>query len=1169
MIKLNKDIIQDAKCLRNISFLNYSIFKIFMIFFILFLSINNIFAKEVSLLKSGEIPSWLIVGPFELSTSGWGVPVDDDKIGEETIKPFEGKNEKSDLVKNNNIEWQYQSINEKGVIDFNETIGWEFPSNEPIKNWECKTAYAYAQITSPKKQEIYLLTGSNSQLKIILNNETICNIQENRNLKVDNDTTLLKLNKGINDILIKVGNSYKNYQPVFFVPLLYEWGFSARLVNKDFISIPNLKVNLIRKRKNFQFDIISTFFFKKIEGKLKQQFDVNINSPFTKNTNADMKIKIGLKKYEFKFTNLQPGMNRKEIFLSALNKNKKANCVLKVKNKKYEKNIILNDRKKYELYMVMLSHTDIGYTNPQPIVIERHLYTLDSVIEKCEKDPEFYWTIETIWQFEQYKKYRSKKQFQKLLKFVKNGRIDISPIYVNPFTGRVSTEEMIRSLDLAKKYGRKYGINYSACIYNDVPGEAWFLPQLLSNIGVNFLANGINEVYSDFPLQRNLPKAFYWEGADGSKIINYINKAYIEGMFYGFERDVNAIKHRMWNIMNKLEMKKYTSNLVLMLAAYSDNSIIPENQYKMAKEWNKKYEYPKIVISNLSKFAKDFSEQKPDLSTLKGDWTSSWDILGQGEPKRMKKAKWIQHQLLSAEKMSTIASLLNDKQKPLNDEIDDAYDQLLLFNSHGSGLEYGYASDKEDKFTMDIRGQYVDRSIIQTKSVLERSLYQLTKKDESFDAEGVYVFNPLSWKRDMPIELHFPVLKTLDFDLIDISTNETIPTFSKAHNLFFIAKDLPSLGYKKFKYVSKNEKKSEIKSDLKIVKNTSIENKFYKVSFNKNGKIKSIIDKKSNNELIDKNSKFDFCEPVIRKNTNINNGINKFEKINIKDTKLEIIDERPIRLILSINRENSVFSAMKFILWNDLDRIDIKQTVNLEELPVAKKMEEYNIAFPFAVKNKQWAMDILGGYLDPEKDKLPGIKFNSFSVRRIIGIHNEQKSIYLSAINSRVMTLDNENEILFANLVNNFPKAWHRQENNKGKLNLKFSITSAKGKFDSGYGSRFGWSVATEQTTRKTWFTTNNPFKSYLNIDNNNIVLLTMKLLRRNKILLRLKNINQNESEETVIRSEFFKNAKVYEVNFLDEIKDNIEYKNNEISISIKPEKIKSIIIENENKKGK
>ncbi len=76
MIKLNKNIIQDAKCLRNISFLNYSIFKIFTIFFILFLSINNISAKEVPLLKSGEIPSWLVVGPFELSTSGWGVPVE-------------------------------------------------------------------------------------------------------------------------------------------------------------------------------------------------------------------------------------------------------------------------------------------------------------------------------------------------------------------------------------------------------------------------------------------------------------------------------------------------------------------------------------------------------------------------------------------------------------------------------------------------------------------------------------------------------------------------------------------------------------------------------------------------------------------------------------------------------------------------------------------------------------------------------------------------------------------------------------------------------------------------------------------------------------------------------------------------------------------------------------
>ncbi|MCK7528640.1 MAG: hypothetical protein MZV64_69340 [Ignavibacteriales bacterium] len=124
------------------------------------------------------------------------------------------------------------------------------------------------------------------------------------------------------------------------------------------------------------------------------------------------------------------------------------------------------------------------------------------LLEMCKEHPDFHWTIETVWQLEAYEKLRTAEKFNELIALIKEGRVAVSPIYTNPFTGFVSEEEMLRSFDKALEYKDKYGITFSGAVYNDVPGQAWFLPQVLSKLGVKFIAEGINEVYGDYKLQR-------------------------------------------------------------------------------------------------------------------------------------------------------------------------------------------------------------------------------------------------------------------------------------------------------------------------------------------------------------------------------------------------------------------------------------------------------------------------------------------------------------------------------------------------------------------------------------------------------------------------------------------------------------------------------------------
>jgi hypothetical protein len=249
---------------------------------------------------------------------------------------------------------------------------------------------------------------------------------------------------------------------------------------------------------------------------------------------------------------------------------------------------------------------------------------------------------------------------------------------------------------------------------------------------------------------------------------------------------------------------------------------------------------------------------------LRGDWTSSWDSHSQGEAERMRKQRIIQHNLLSAEKMSTLTALPNNKNSSFSALINEAYNSILNFSGHGSGLEYGYGSPAENLITMDFRQNYIDEAYMKTEEVLQRGLYRFIKDQQSFDKEGVIVFNTLSWERDAPVEVQFPAESNQEYNVVDLVTGESVLSFREGYKLYFIARDLPPLGFRKYtlepvKTGANGQKAAGLSSS-----SASIENQYYRIV--SDGKeIISIIDKKSGKELINSENSVGFNEPLIKK----------------------------------------------------------------------------------------------------------------------------------------------------------------------------------------------------------------------------------------------------------------------------------------------------------------
>jgi hypothetical protein len=1087
------------------------------------LEISDRDSVSFGLTEEGFIPAWLVAGPFEQPLVGFGQAVDADAIGEATISPTTGETERTALVKDGEVAWKPLHSSPDGFVDFNASMGWVRPGNEPEKIWKAKTGYAFTYIDSPDEQEVILKIGSNSSLKVLLNGETVHTSTADRNAEPDTDTVPLRLHSGRNALLIKVGQTHRNESPNFFGDLRFEWGFYAKLLSPDLIPVQNVSVVVQTGAEKTKAELVSTFFFKEAPEGLQQRFDLVISSLSEEEQAGTLYIRTASAEHTTALERVPFGESRHIVYLPAITAETAAHVSVALGADTLSWDTALHPQPHYEIHLAMMSHTDIGYTNTQPVVKERHLRTLDEVLARLEQDSSFAWTVETVWQLEQYRQARSPEQFGRLMTFVKTGRVAVSPIYTNPYTGWISAEELIRSFNKGHTYARQHGLELNAAIYNDVPGLSWLIPQVLENAGVSFLATGINEVYNDYRMQRNLPKVFYWKGVGGGHVLTYRTEAYNEGQTLGLEKGVDAVPLRLWERLHRLQAQGYTYHLILAVHTFGDNGGIPFKAPATVEAWNAEYAYPRIQISNLDAFAEAFQARYDSLPTLTGDWTSTWDVLYQGEPARVVRQRWVQHHLPTAEKMSTLSWLLDQKHDPLSDMIDSAHDHLLHYSGHGSGLEYGYASPKDNLTTMAYREQYVQDAVLATTEVLERATYRLSAREESFEGEGLYVFNPLNWSRDTPVEVEFPRENSHQYRAIDLNSKMVIPSHFSGYTLRFVARDLPPMGYKKVRLERITHAQSGLGEALQT-QDCTIANTYYRIGGDcQAGRITHIVDLESGKTLIDNDEQTTFGSPL-RADSLFSLS---FEAMDVDKVRMYVRDERPARLVLVTEREGHLFAQSEYILWENLDRVDVQHTVNLELLASPSDVEEYSVAFPFSIPNQEAAIEVLGGFLDAETDRFPGIEHDAFAPRRSIAIHNSTQTISWAAIDSRVARVRKEVSgdgiAIYANLVNNFPENWNRWEPNKGTLDFRFSFTSDEVSFQPAITSQFGWEINTPPVTRYTWLRSVPAQESFITVDDHQVVLLSLKPMSdRSGVVLRLMNMNPETSAEVQISSFLF-----------------------------------------------
>ena len=192
----------------------------------------------------------------------------------------------------------------------------------------------------------------------------------------------------------------------------------------------------------------------------------------------------------------------------------------------------------WEIWLVHHTHVDIGYTEPQDLILRKHAEFVAQALDGCTATdalPEgerFCWTCEGAWTVKAFLA-RYPERAAEFFRRVREGRIEVTALYLQ-LTDLFTRELLEETTDYALALGCEHGFEVVTAMNDDVNGWTWGLPDLLAQRGVRYLDTAINETRALGVRPR--PAMFRWTGPQGGSLLLWHSHGYLTGNGLGLDR---------------------------------------------------------------------------------------------------------------------------------------------------------------------------------------------------------------------------------------------------------------------------------------------------------------------------------------------------------------------------------------------------------------------------------------------------------------------------------------------------------------------------------------------------------------------------------------------------------------------------------------------------------
>ena len=683
------------------------------------------------------------------------------------------------------------------------------------------------------------------------------------------------------------------------------------------------------------------------------------------------------------------------------------------------------------IYITPSSHYDFGFVEAPDQVRERASRHIDEVIRVAESEPGFRWTIESVWQVNEWLKRqrkptsvlpKDKEKIARLMNLIRSGRIGLSTAWGSMHTDFMGGEELNRLCYDYAVLKRSYGVTSELAMMNDVPGHPTSLPSVLAGSGTKYLVTGANIFIGVATSLAPGKVPFYWESPDGSRILTWISQGrrggYVEGLtdFYldpysldpytdkkpfdmfnptlaGKKTDIEVMEIGVTELLNRYNAAGYKYDAVM--AMYAHDFIEPtdvSNLERAVALWNKKHDDVKLRLATPTEFLK-YIETKygASIPTYRGEWSGLWSEAKTQSPRISALARYAHDQTPAMETLWSAIAMTRLIPAPVGN-FAGLYDLMLTYDEHSGAGNNGWPQ-LNSRGPLDEQNRQYVRYMTTARDQIDflfkkgiGVLAQPGRYDKTPPAlagrRQLVVYNGSSWQRSDVVRTAAVDGKLRITAIRDASGKPVRFDIDESGNAIFVAKDIPSFGYSTYEVTTVP---GVAGSTLIKANGTTAQNRRFSVKLRPDGNIESIRDLASNREIVNNGGERPFNDLLRVEGSEASNVVYPLAPRVSISKGLQMTQ-------ISVRRDRSVFPVTIITIYDDLDRVEIHNELDPAHISFVGGSNNWNdsyyFAFPFNVSKD--ALKVLRGgqkWFDrlPD-DYLPGARRDSVTTQHLLAM---------------------------------------------------------------------------------------------------------------------------------------------------------------------------------------
>lgn len=694
------------------------------------------------------------------------------------------------------------------------------------------------------------------------------------------------------------------------------------------------------------------------------------------------------------------------------------------------------------IYVVPSSHYDFGFVEPPNAIRERAARHIDEVIRVAEQDNDFRWTIESVWQINEWLKRQKKpssvlpkdnEKIARLMNLIKSGRIVVSTSWGSMHTDYMGAEELNRLVYSYAALHKTYGISSEMAYMNDVPGHPMSVVSMLADSGTKYLVTGANTFLANATDLAPGKVPFYWQAPDGRKVLLWISQgnrgAYVEAFtqYYldpysldpytnrkpfdmfnkelaGKKTDIEMMEIGVTDLLNTYNKGGYKYDAVM--AMYAHDFFEPtnvENLERAVKLWNSKHDEVKLKIGSAPEFLKYIEEKYgSQIPTYRGDWSGLWSEAKTASPRIAATGRYNHDHAPAAEALWSALSMTKKLPFPAGN-FSRIYDLMFTFDEHSGAGNTGWPQlnsteplEKQNEeyveFTRRAKNE-TDRALSDgIAAIAAPSRFEDRRPERNANTRPMVVYNGLSWNRTDVVRIK-PADGNTRITAIRTSSGASVQFDTEDDGTaVFIAKDVPSMGYSTYQITSAPGKPV---SSLRAIAGMVGDNARFTVHMNADGTVAGIRDKAAGREIVNAAGARPF------------NDLLRTEGVEASVVTYPVAPKVTIRkgvqmTEITVTRERSSFPISRITIYNDLDRVELHNELDPAAFPFPGGDNNWNDSYYFAFPtnvSKDGLKVMRGGqrYFDTlPDDYMPGARKDSVSTQHLFGFTDGRSSVMIA-----------------------------------------------------------------------------------------------------------------------------------------------------------------------------